>query len=154
MAPKSSSVNDQLAEPTAMTVPGLVKMRFDAPQHLLPAATKNGSAFPTDVVPQHPRRVEARLAAQVPERREPAERLRVEQIAPEALHLHAPDERPHRRATEKPQCRQIRRTAHHRISRRADSACAIVTPSAYSRSPPTGNPRAMRDTTTRDADAS
>jgi len=32
------------------------------------------------------------------------------------------------------------------IARRADSACAIVTPSAYSRSPPTGSPRAMRDT--------
>ena len=28
----------------------------------------------------------------------------------------------------------------HHISRRADSACAMVTPSAYSRSPPTGSP--------------
>lgn len=34
------------------------------------------------------------------------------------------------------------------ISRRAWSACAIVTPSAYSRSPPTGRPRAMRVTRT------
>ena len=36
--------------------------------------------------------------------------------------------------------------AHHAISRRAARACAIVTPSAYSRSPPTGRPRAMRVT--------
>src|SRR2546427_3739817 len=34
------------------------------------------------------------------------------------------------------------------MSRRASSACAMVTPSAYSRSPPTGSPRAMRVTRT------
>jgi hypothetical protein len=34
----------------------------------------------------------------------------------------------------------------HDIALRAVSACAIVTPSAYSRSPPTGSPRAIRET--------
>src|SRR5207244_9590434 len=34
------------------------------------------------------------------------------------------------------------------MSRRASNACAMVTPSAYSRSPPTGIPRAMRVTRT------
>ncbi len=42
--------------------------------------------------------------------------------------------------------RQLAVTAADHIARRADKACAMVTPSAYSRSPPTGNPRAMRVT--------
>src|SRR5688500_957203 len=129
-------------------------MRFDAAEHLLATAPKNDSAFPTNVVSQHPRRVERRVAAQISQRRQTPERLRVEQVAPEAVHLHAPYERPHRRATEKAERRHVRHPAHHRISRRAESACAIVTPSAYSRSPPTGNPRAMRDTSTCDDEAS
>src|SRR5438876_1199888 len=52
--------------------------------------------------------------------------------------------------------RPARRTRHYvpsglsdsAMSRRAKSACATVTPSAYSRSPPTGSPRAMRVTRT------
>src|SRR5437879_12572485 len=52
--------------------------------------------------------------------------------------------------------RPARGTSHHPasvvsdsvMSRRASNACAIVTPSAYSRSPPTGMPRAMRVTRT------
>src|SRR5919109_4620474 len=52
--------------------------------------------------------------------------------------------------------RPTRGTRHHPpsvlsdsvMSRRASSACAIVTPSAYSRSPPTGMPRAIRVTRT------
>src|SRR2546426_2482589 len=52
--------------------------------------------------------------------------------------------------------RPARRTRHYvpsglsdsAMSRRASSACAMVTPSAYSRSPPTGRPRAMRVTRT------
>src|SRR5690349_3700017 len=52
--------------------------------------------------------------------------------------------------------RPARRTRHYVpsglsdsvMSRRARSACAMVTPSAYSRSPPTGSPRAMRVTRT------
>src|SRR5207302_10545306 len=52
--------------------------------------------------------------------------------------------------------RPARGTRHHPasvlsdsvMSRRASNACAIVTPSAYSRSPPTGMPRAMRVTRT------
>src|SRR5205807_4330897 len=52
--------------------------------------------------------------------------------------------------------RPARGTRHHPasvwsdsvMSRRACSAAAIVTPSAYSRSPPTGMPRAMRVTRT------
>src|ERR1051325_1677694 len=52
--------------------------------------------------------------------------------------------------------RPARGTRHHPasvlsdsvMSRRASSACAMVTPSAYSRSPPTGMPRAMRVTRT------
>ncbi len=54
-------------------------------------------------------------------------------------------------------CHRTTGNAHHKtgcgersdisvshIARRAASACAMVTPSAYSRSPPTGRPRAMR----------
>src|SRR2546430_213496 len=52
--------------------------------------------------------------------------------------------------------RPARRTRHYvpsglsdsAMSRRAKSACAMCTPSAYSRSPPTGIPRAMRVTRT------
>src|SRR5687767_10193537 len=108
MAPKSSSVNDQLAEPTAMDSPLLVKMPFDPAEHTLTPPAQNGSTFPTHVVPQHARRVEARLTAEIAECGEPAERTAAEQVAAVAAHLHAPDERPHRRATEKAQRRQIR----------------------------------------------
>src|SRR5439155_1583169 len=53
--------------------------------------------------------------------------------------------------------RPARGTRHHPasvlsdsvMSRRASNAWAIVTPSAYSRSPPTGMPRAMRVTRSR-----
>src|SRR5207245_6951783 len=52
--------------------------------------------------------------------------------------------------------RPARRTRHYVpsglsdsiMSRRASRACAMVTPSAYSRSPPTGSSRAMRVTRT------
>src|SRR5688572_16888549 len=129
-------------------------MPFDPTEHPLAPPPKHGLTFPIHVIAQHARRLVARLPGEIAERRQPTPGTRVEQLAAPAPHLHAPDERPYRRATEKAQRRQTGRSSHHRISRRAVSACAIVTPSAYSRSPPTGSPRAMRDTITGVADAS
>src|SRR5579863_3747962 len=108
-----------------------------------------------------------RLAAQIPQGSQTPERMAAEQVAPVTVLLPAPDDDPHHHATQKPQRHEasgvngavavavpwpddypppLPPRPGHRISRRADSACAIVTPSAYSRSPPTGMPRAMRET--------
>src|SRR5437879_4713806 len=75
-----------------------------------------------------------------------------QQFPPAALHLGAPYHEPHREASQKtvgsetgpvgPRSPPAR--AHPHIALRAESAWAIVTPSAYSRSPPTGSPRAIR----------
>ncbi len=50
--------------------------------------------------------------------------------------------------TTTPSCDDDRAGPHHETSCRARSACASVTPSTYSRSPPIGSPRASRVTRT------
>jgi hypothetical protein len=62
-----------------------------------------------------------------------------------ALHP-APDKTAGGYAADESHCYEASALPAHDIALRAVSACAIVTPSAYSRSPPTGSPRAMRET--------
>jgi len=95
--------------------------------------------------------------------------MAAEQFVPGPVLLPVPDHDADHQSTEEPKRREASNassanvfTVSHRpdygpspptdrtqrISRRAESACAIVTPSAYSRSPPTGIPRAIRETVT------
>jgi len=75
-----------------------------------------------------------------------AKRVTTEKIAPVLLLKMTPCKSTERYASKKSERRETAVTRTDHIARRAESACAIVTPSAYSRSPPTGNPRAMRET--------
>ena len=84
--------------------------------------------------------------AQIAQRREPAQRVPAEKIAPMLALQVTPRESPARQSRKKAETRQLAVTTADHIARRAESACAMVTPSAYSRSPPTGSPRAMRVT--------
>jgi hypothetical protein len=62
-----------------------------------------------------------------------------------ALHP-APDKTAGSYSADESHSYEARALSAHDIDLRALSAWAIVTPSAYSRSPPTGSPRAMRET--------
>src|SRR5512146_2654897 len=118
-----------------------------AAQYGLAAPTEPGMTLPCNVVAKQANVSNAVLATQVTEGRHPPPRTIAEKVAPGALCLLSPDDQPQRKATSQPdgQRRHVPRAWHH-ISLRALIAWAIVTPSAYSRSPPTGRPRAMRVT--------
>ena len=77
---------------------------------------------------------------------DPSEGMLAEEIAP-VLALHsAPHQGAGGNAADEPDRHEADFLPAHDIARLAVSAWAIVTPSAYSRSPPTGSPRAIRDT--------
>src|SRR5690349_22557890 len=91
------------------------------------------------------------MPVEIAQRRQAAQGARAEQVAPVPPHVllrhhhadHGPDAQPEEQ-------RLGPRSHHPAISRRAAIARPIVTPSAYSRSPPTGNPSAIRVTLTPD----
>src|SRR5690606_13521447 len=80
------------------------------------------------------------------ERRQALGRTTAEQVAPVDVELPSGQQDSHRQAAQESQGSHNIGTPGHFISLRAARACAMVTPSAYSRSPPTGSPRAIRDT--------
>jgi len=81
----------------------------------------------------------------VSERRQSAQRMTTEQVPAVRMLCPTPRQRPDRRADGQSYEYPLM-IALHDIALRAANACAMVTPSAYSKSPPTGSPRAMRDT--------
>src|SRR5438874_1162407 len=142
MAVKSSCVNDQLA------VPAVIFLRsqrgFEVPEHPGSALAENAAGLPGDVFAKQLCGGDGRAGAQISERSDAEKRIAGEQIAP-AVALHsAPHQRTSRHAAEESHgdCASALSTAHD-IALRAVKAWAMVTPSAYSRSPPTGSPRAI-----------
>src|SRR5688500_14534271 len=138
---------------------------FHALQQACAPASKDRQLFPDHVLVEQVHRLEMvravtlRLSAAISQSRHAFHGLRAEQVAPAALHLHAPhDETRHDTADESRRhqpatAARARATtnslpAQSHIALRAASACAIDAPSAYSRSPPIGRPRAMRVTLT------
>jgi hypothetical protein len=77
---------------------------------------------------------------------ETLERAAAEELAPKVVADTGPHQTARDYAGKKASEGQSRPSDDSHIALRASSAWAIVTPSAYSRSPPTGSPRAMRDT--------
>src|SRR5688500_13474189 len=121
-------------------------MGFVPPQQHLTSAPQQRPRFPFDVIREKSRVFDARTGPQVTECGEPAQRIPAEKRPAIDMLLAGPGHDP-RDGTDDESGRQSAANAvGHRISRRADSAWAMVTPSAYSRSPPTGRPRAMRET--------
>jgi len=110
------------------------------------AVAKRRRALPGSVLAKKPERAHGWTRAQVAECGEPAKWMTAEQIAAVLALNMAPRQRAARGPTEESQRSKSAVTRAYHIARRADNACAMVTPSAYSRSPPTGSPRAMRVT--------
>src|ERR1041384_1325710 len=89
MAPKSSSVNDQLVEPTAIRVLGEVILH--ASQQLLAAPPERRVSLPSNVVGENPKAVGTRPTAEVPERGQPTHPPGAEQVPAGTAHLRAPN---------------------------------------------------------------
>src|SRR5258708_11970258 len=102
--------------------------------------------LPANIVGQEPHGIEPGTAGKVAQRGKPAPWTAAEQLPPRPMNLRAPDDCASDHPPEEPGGDGNSCVASH-IALRAVSACAMVTPSAYSRSPPTGMPRAIRVTT-------
>jgi hypothetical protein len=88
IAAKSSSVNDQLVEPTA--IPVLSEVILHASQQLLAAAPERVVTLPSNVVGQNPEAVGTRPTAEIPERGQPTHPPGTEQVPAGTAHLRAP----------------------------------------------------------------
>src|SRR5689334_8352744 len=121
-------------------------MRLHSLQEPLCPAPERGSALPAHVVRKQARCLDTRASTDIPECRQAAYGASAEQITAAPLHLATPDQQSDNKTAEEP--------GRHRlcvapfcppphIVLLAARACAMVTPSAYSRSPPTGSPRAI-----------
>src|SRR5438270_3003740 len=115
-------------------------------EHLGTPSTKDGSRLPRDVLPKDCCRVHGRFRPEVAECRDAKQWRLAEEIAAVVTLHSAPEKRSCGDASHKSNGDKGRALPLHDIALRAVSACAIVTPSAYSRSPPTGRPRAIRET--------
>lgn len=102
--------------------------------------------LPRDVFAKKPHGSNRGSSAQIAESGKTPKWVAAEQIAPVLSLEMTPRESTTRRSANKSKCCQLLILSITHIDRRAESACAIVTPSAYSRSPPTGRPRAIRVT--------
>ena len=142
IAPKSSSVKVQLAAPAVI----LVERRLDAVEQLHSTLTEKRARLPGDVFAQQLCRANRRARAEKAQRRNAPQTPRTEKIAAVSPLHSRPQQRSGGKAADESDGDKPASGSPHVIVRRAVSACAIVTPSAYSRSPPTGNPRAMRET--------
>src|SRR6476469_6507761 len=146
MARESSSRNDQLDAP--LIAPASCQGRLQSPQDRLGAPAEHWLTLPREVIAEEANRLYTGLTRQVAESAQAAQRAGTEQVAlvmrqpPRGEHP-APD----RSSRESPREEQ-RPRPHQGTSCRATSACASVTPSTYSRSPPMRRPRASRVTRT------
>src|SRR5690349_2255524 len=89
------------------------------------------------------------MPADVSQCRQTADGAAAEQVTAAPPNLGTPDQQADNKTAEEPGGHRfgvipLRPTLHMLLL--AASACAIVTPSAYSKSPPTGSPRAILDT--------
>ena len=141
-AARSSSSKDQVAAPGFVTISA--ECGFDVPHQRNAALAERGRSFPGDVFAKQAKCAEGVAGAKVAQCRKPAERMAAEEVATVLPLKVAPRESAACDAGNKSQSSELAVTSADHITRRADSACAMVTPSAYSRSPPTGSPRAMR----------
>src|SRR5688572_11532933 len=142
IAPKSPSVNDQLVAPTGMDLvvgpKRLGQLALDPIEESAGAALEIVALLPANVFLEQASRFRRPLPAKVAQCRKPTHRTRAEQIPPPHVLLATPHQQPRREAAQKTERGESGGpSAPHgqAISRRADNACAIVTPSAYSRSP-------------------
>jgi len=137
-------VNDQFAVPAVIVLRS--QGRLEASEHPRSALPQNGPRLPGYVFAKELRGVDRRARAEIAERRNAMDGGFAEEVSTVlALHM-APDQMPSSNATDEANCHETRALSAHDIARLAVSACAIVTPSAYSRSPPTGSPRAILET--------
>src|SRR5207302_7467554 len=117
---------------------------------------QNGLLLPANILAQDFRRLHRGVSTEVADSRQAAQRVAAEEIAAATAYLHAPHDEPGDDASDKPGRDETMTTramasSQSHIALRAASACAMDAPSAYSRSPPTGRPRAMRVTLTASA---
>src|SRR5688500_13592731 len=143
-AARSSSSKDQVAAPGFVTRSG--QGRFDVAHERDTALAESGVTLPGDVFAKKPDCAHRVSRAQITECGEPPERMPAEQVATILALKMTPCKRAAGRSRNESESGELPVTNGYHIARRAESACAIVTPSAYSRSPPTGSPRAMRVT--------
>jgi len=127
------------------------EFRLHSPQQPFATTTQRRSSLPAHVFREQARRVDAWSPADVAERRQTADGAATEQVTPAPPNLGTPDQQADNKTAEKPGGHRFGVIpfcpAPHMVLLAA-RACAIVTPSAYSRSPPTGNPRAILVTVT------
>src|SRR5438067_2921402 len=131
-------------------------MALHATEEPLGALAQDGLLLPANILAQDFRRFHGGVSTQVAERRQSTQRVVAEEITPATPYLHAPHDEPGDDASDKPGRDETMTTrapacSQSHIALRAASACAMDAPSAYSRSPPIGSPRAMRVTLTASA---
>src|SRR5512134_1167275 len=149
---ESSSRNDQLDAPP-LTEPPLPSARRSQ-LRLEPADDRPRTppqyrvGLPLQIVAQQPYALDAALAGEKSQGPEPPHDRLAEQIVPAAVEAALGEEPADQDSRQRPAARYRAPRSHQGSSCRAVSACASVTPSTYSRSPPTGNPRASRVTRT------
>src|SRR5687767_11849157 len=121
---------------------------FHTPHDRLRPPAQHRLAFPGEVVSEQADGVYAILPCQEAQGRQAPERPGTEQVSPMVTETLLPQEPAGRCPSQDPPREQPGTRAHQPTSCRATSACAKVTPSTYSRSPPMGSPRANRVTRT------
>ena len=123
----------------------LAKGRFHAAHDSIRPPPEHRVGLPSEIIPQQADRFDAVRRCKIAKRSQPAQGPGAEQILsmPPDIPLGShPAEYAAREHSEQ----YCPTTGHQRTSCRADNAWAKVTPSTYSKSPPTGSPRARRVT--------
>src|SRR5205823_3935459 len=145
IAVKSSWVNDQLAVPAVIVLRS--QRGFEALQHPRSALPEYSARFPSDVFAKQLGGSHRWTRPKVAQRSDAEERIPREQVAATVPLHSAPHQRTRCHAAQKSHGDETRTLATaHDIALLAVNAWAMVTPSAYSRSPPTGSPRAILET--------
>jgi hypothetical protein len=90
---KSSSVNDQLDEPTGIAIRSLIQGGFHVVENPLSAPAQRGMALPAHIVGENTDGIEPRLTPEISQRRESSDWAFTEQFASRPLDLGAPSQR-------------------------------------------------------------
>src|SRR5712692_5841711 len=141
----SSSRNDQLEAPPLTAAPSFEGCLHPANEGLGPAA-EHRLGLPGEVVPEQSDRLHPLLPREEAERAEAPERLVAEQVLAVTGEAILGEEPAGHHPGQGPAGEDRGAAAHQDTSCRALKACASLTPSTYSRSPPIGRPRASRVT--------
>jgi hypothetical protein len=100
IAPKSSSVNDQLAAPTGIRTSR--EIRLHTPQQPLCTTAKSWPSLPAHVLREEPRRIDTGTPADVAERRQTADGTLAEQVTAAPPNLGTPDQQADNKTAKKP----------------------------------------------------